>query len=255
MRSPADPIFWSHHALVDKLWARWQDCHNHNIADKAKLTDAQYRHASWNDKIDDSMMFKIGGIVKNWKPKPSCSGDSLTQEGNKCTACIKKNFSKRFKDTLCITAWHEKCEEYACNTVACRDACGTKDESSPLREIYSDQPLDNWGRGPDKKKQPVVGAGAADFKHKTLQDKWEYKWDHDEMGDTPRDWSLGTTKQKHPFHYQQDAFDKTIGAHDLCEMTWGKDAPPAPVEESAEEDGNDVKPPCATTAASRASAL
>ena len=24
MRSPADPIFWSHHAMVDKVWADWQ---------------------------------------------------------------------------------------------------------------------------------------------------------------------------------------------------------------------------------------
>ena len=26
-RSPADPLFWLHHANVDRLWARWQDRH------------------------------------------------------------------------------------------------------------------------------------------------------------------------------------------------------------------------------------
>ncbi len=23
-RSPADPVFWLHHAMVDKLWADWE---------------------------------------------------------------------------------------------------------------------------------------------------------------------------------------------------------------------------------------
>jgi tyrosinase len=27
MDSPGDPIFWSHHAYIDKMWAMWQDCH------------------------------------------------------------------------------------------------------------------------------------------------------------------------------------------------------------------------------------
>jgi hypothetical protein len=26
MLSPTDPVFWSHHAYVDKNWAVWQDC-------------------------------------------------------------------------------------------------------------------------------------------------------------------------------------------------------------------------------------
>ena len=26
-RSPADPLFWLHHANVDRLWARWQQQH------------------------------------------------------------------------------------------------------------------------------------------------------------------------------------------------------------------------------------
>lgn len=25
--SPDDPIFWLHHAMVDKVWTMWQDCH------------------------------------------------------------------------------------------------------------------------------------------------------------------------------------------------------------------------------------
>jgi hypothetical protein len=26
-RSPADPLFWLHHANVDRIWARWQERH------------------------------------------------------------------------------------------------------------------------------------------------------------------------------------------------------------------------------------
>jgi len=33
MSSPADPIFWSHHAFVDKLWSIWQDCHGYDEVD------------------------------------------------------------------------------------------------------------------------------------------------------------------------------------------------------------------------------
>eukprot|EP00940_MAST-03C_sp_MAST-3C-sp2_P001972 g1972.t1 len=28
MHSPQDPIFWSHHAFIDKSWWMWQDCHD-----------------------------------------------------------------------------------------------------------------------------------------------------------------------------------------------------------------------------------
>jgi tyrosinase len=30
MASPGDPLFWSHHALIDKHWANWQDCHDYD---------------------------------------------------------------------------------------------------------------------------------------------------------------------------------------------------------------------------------
>ena len=26
-RSPADPLFWLHHANIDRLWAKWQQSH------------------------------------------------------------------------------------------------------------------------------------------------------------------------------------------------------------------------------------
>jgi len=37
MWSPADPIFFSHHAFIDKLWFNHQDCHFEKASDKKKV--------------------------------------------------------------------------------------------------------------------------------------------------------------------------------------------------------------------------
>ena len=35
MHSPQDPLFFSHHCFIDKLWSVWQDCHDaHEDEDK-----------------------------------------------------------------------------------------------------------------------------------------------------------------------------------------------------------------------------
>merc|ERR1712054_264125 len=31
--SPGDPLFFSHHAYVDKVFSLWQDCHDYDIFD------------------------------------------------------------------------------------------------------------------------------------------------------------------------------------------------------------------------------
>lgn len=36
--SPFDPLFFSHHAMVDKMWAIWQDCHDYDKVDYTKGT-------------------------------------------------------------------------------------------------------------------------------------------------------------------------------------------------------------------------
>jgi len=36
MHSPQDPLFFSHHAFIDKLWSVWQDCHDAH-EDEAKM--------------------------------------------------------------------------------------------------------------------------------------------------------------------------------------------------------------------------
>lgn len=38
-RSPADPLFWIHHAFVDKLWARWENQHTGTPFQPPNATD------------------------------------------------------------------------------------------------------------------------------------------------------------------------------------------------------------------------
>merc|ERR1719401_226480 len=30
-QSPADPVFWAHHAMIDRMWDLWQDCHEQHV--------------------------------------------------------------------------------------------------------------------------------------------------------------------------------------------------------------------------------
>eukprot|EP01061_Rhynchopus_euleeides_P005894 TRINITY_DN14_c0_g1_i15.p2 TRINITY_DN14_c0_g1~~TRINITY_DN14_c0_g1_i15.p2 ORF type:complete len:473 (+),score=175.38 TRINITY_DN14_c0_g1_i15:58-1476(+) len=57
MRSPADPVFFMHHANVDRLWALWQDYHEHDKVDKSALQDGIHYEAEsrrWWSSIPDS---------------------------------------------------------------------------------------------------------------------------------------------------------------------------------------------------------
>ena len=42
LESPADPIFFMHHCMVDRIWAMWQDCHDHDAAGKDGSKRAEY---------------------------------------------------------------------------------------------------------------------------------------------------------------------------------------------------------------------
>ena len=44
MLSPTDPLFWSHHCFVDKVWAVWQDCKDaHENLDDVMFTSRMQR--------------------------------------------------------------------------------------------------------------------------------------------------------------------------------------------------------------------
>jgi len=58
--SPADPLFWSHHAFLDKVWAMWQDCYDYEKLEGASdILDAKAYEATRKniDEIDVPMPF------------------------------------------------------------------------------------------------------------------------------------------------------------------------------------------------------
>jgi len=42
MYSPSDPLFWSHHSNIERLYCIWQDCYDYESIDPDDLTDTQY---------------------------------------------------------------------------------------------------------------------------------------------------------------------------------------------------------------------
>lgn len=57
-----------------------------------------------------------------------------------------------------------------------------------------------------------------DFKRKDGKD-WGYTFDHDDLGDTPRDWAIATTKLKIPYTYQVSELDVKV-AESACDLSW-----------------------------------
>jgi len=42
MFSPSDPLFWSHHSNMDRIFAIWQDCHDYEIYTAAQISSTLY---------------------------------------------------------------------------------------------------------------------------------------------------------------------------------------------------------------------
>lgn len=57
--SPDDPIFWLHHAFVDKVWTMWQDCHN--ILDPADITATDFKP----DQVDVELAYAPGVTARS----------------------------------------------------------------------------------------------------------------------------------------------------------------------------------------------
>ena len=57
-RSPADPLFWLHHAQVDRLWARWEAGH---AGQAPRLTPAHQTLDPWPEHVADVLdIAKLG---------------------------------------------------------------------------------------------------------------------------------------------------------------------------------------------------
>lgn len=83
--SPADPIFYSHHAFVDYIWAQWQDCHDHDLIGKDELNSYEVAfRPSWAYKYDtenEDVMIEHNSKIAPWDEYEVCDMHSLTDIG------------------------------------------------------------------------------------------------------------------------------------------------------------------------------
>lgn len=70
--SPNDPVFWMHHANVDRLWAKWQEgqlaahagsTHRDHWPDPGELSPFDGRTAPQGHRLDDDMWPWVGGAA------------------------------------------------------------------------------------------------------------------------------------------------------------------------------------------------
>ena len=108
--SPADPLFFSHHAFVDKVWDMWQNCHDHDEVAKADITSAVYRSTGQSDGVDDPMPFSYPAGTSN-------GASSCAKTDSTCAACVHS------RDSWCSSnAWDSVCENLC--TAGCASQCG-----------------------------------------------------------------------------------------------------------------------------------
>jgi hypothetical protein len=74
--SPADPIFWSHHAMLDNVWAEWQHRQG-DIQDKYKVT-MKYKYPFNDDPVFDALNQGFVGNAANGKN----AGDPIPMDVN-----------------------------------------------------------------------------------------------------------------------------------------------------------------------------
>lgn len=123
--SPADPIFWSHHAYLDKVWATWQDCHGHDTQDvKDHLVAGDLGEpgslyakaftdtAGKEDKSNQEMMFNlmIGAPAESSRATP---------DDPECGGCVAN-----VDDWCGSNDWDSTCQNMCTDVSTCAADCG-----------------------------------------------------------------------------------------------------------------------------------
>ncbi|KAL1496721.1 hypothetical protein AB1Y20_014314 [Prymnesium parvum] len=120
--SPADPLFWSHHAFIDKIWDMWQNCHDYDEIPKHNLTASSYTSTGQGDGLDEDMPFGFPPATRSSGPThcyPSVSA---------CAGCVHAN------DGWCASnAWDDVCIGFC--TTPCAEPCGAP--TAPPQRVES----------------------------------------------------------------------------------------------------------------------
>jgi tyrosinase len=122
--SPADPIFFSHHSYIDKVWAVWQDCHDYDTKeialqllekghDESMFAYYQPTRTYPHDNVDDTMLF-------NFPTRDGSAGDpgKCSKSESACADCVHQ------LDFWCANNnWGGTCRNL-CSDVQCVGKCG-----------------------------------------------------------------------------------------------------------------------------------
>ena len=115
--SPADPLFFSHHAFIDKIWSMWQNCHDHDEVQIADINDPQYTGTGSNDGPEDPMVFQF-------PPEPTGVDKCAKDVDSACTSCVHA------ADSWCgDNDWDTTCLGF-CGS-SCSDQCSNGTPRSP----------------------------------------------------------------------------------------------------------------------------
>jgi len=150
--SPADPIFFSHHAYIDKLWAVWQDCHQFATpAVKAILLaepDNRAHHKYYaptqghpGDNVDDPMVFSWRHGNKKAGSTGQCkgpTGDKCEKTDAACAECVHG------RDSWCASnTWDPTCCAM-CTDMKCQSVCGASQGTEANMHSSGSDVLKDW---------------------------------------------------------------------------------------------------------------
>ena len=123
--SPSDPLFWSHHAMIDKIWAQWQNCHDHDEVRVSDVSRKEYQPTkSGLDGFENFMSFDFPALPGGGAEESKCYKDNAS---NDCSVCVGEN------DSWCNSNdWDSQCEK-GCTSSACSTRCASSSGSNSVR--------------------------------------------------------------------------------------------------------------------------
>lgn len=111
--SPADPLFFSHHAFIDKVWAMWQDCHDWDEIPTAEIDKRQYDASKGDfDKWDTELTF-------TFPPEATGEPDKCAKSNGDCAPKVHG------ADSWCASNdWDSACQGFCNQFPECQNAGG-----------------------------------------------------------------------------------------------------------------------------------
>ena len=113
--SPGDPLFFSHHSMIDKVFSMWQDCHDIDIFDyRDKTTTVDPAHYSprcckedmnWGDSVNRECCENKADTIKRQGQE-----DKVVTTQKNGIAKKKVNFHSGERKSLgCLMKWIPQC--------------------------------------------------------------------------------------------------------------------------------------------------